>query len=52
MMPASRLTGLQERILRVLGQRVAGWRLAGGGALVGFYLGHRSTRDLDLFWMQ
>jgi hypothetical protein len=24
--------------------------LTGGGALVGFHLGHRETRDLDLFW--
>lgn len=24
--------------------------LTGGGALVGFHLGHRTTRDLDLFW--
>lgn len=26
------------------------WTLTGGGALVGFHLGHRTTRDLDLFW--
>lgn len=26
------------------------WVLAGGAALVGFYLPHRTTRDLDLFW--
>lgn len=26
------------------------WTLTGGGALVGFYLGHRTTRDLDLFF--
>lgn len=26
------------------------WTLTGGGALAGFHLGHRSTRDLDLFW--
>ena len=26
------------------------WALTGGGALVGFYTTHRSTRDLDLFW--
>jgi hypothetical protein len=26
------------------------WTLSGGGALVGFHLGHRETRDLDLFW--
>lgn len=27
-----------------------GWTLTGGGALVGFHLGHRVTRDLDFFW--
>ena len=26
------------------------WTLSGGGALVGFYLKHRETKDLDLFW--
>jgi hypothetical protein len=26
------------------------WTLTGGGALVGFHLHHRRTRDLDLFW--
>jgi hypothetical protein len=28
------------------------WTLVGGAALVGFHLGHRKTRDLDLFWRQ
>jgi hypothetical protein len=37
-------------ILRTLAPAVGGWRLIGGGALVGFYLGHRTTRDLDLQW--
>lgn len=27
-----------------------GWTLSGGGALVGYHLGHRTTRDLDLFF--
>lgn len=27
-----------------------GWTLTGGGALAGFHLGHRVTRDLDFFW--
>lgn len=27
-----------------------GWTLTGGGALAGFHLGHRETRDLDFFW--
>jgi hypothetical protein len=26
------------------------WTLTGGGALAGVYTGHRTTRDLDLFW--
>jgi hypothetical protein len=26
------------------------WTLTGGAALAGFHLGHRTTRDLDLFW--
>lgn len=44
----SQLTSLQRRVLTLL----AGldWTLTGGGALVGFHLGHRTTRDLDLFW--
>jgi hypothetical protein len=28
------------------------WTLTGGGALVGFHVGHRETRDLDLFWRE
>ena len=52
MVVASKLTPLQERILKVLAEADFGWRLVGGGALVGFYLGHRTTRDLDLFWSQ
>lgn len=26
--------------------------LTGGGALAGVHLGHRTTRDLDLFWRE
>ena len=44
----SRLTPLQRRLLVVL--RGLGWTLTGGAALVGYHLGHRTTRDLDLFW--
>ncbi len=42
------LTPLQARVLRVL----AGlpWTLTGGGALIGYHLHHRTTRDLDLFF--
>lgn len=44
----SRLGRLQRRILDSLAGM--GWALTGGGALAGFHLGHRETRDLDLFW--
>lgn len=43
----NRLSPLQRRVLDRVGG--LGWTLTGGGALVGFYLGHRETRDLDLF---
>ena len=46
----SRLTPLQERVLAVLAPMTPRWTLTGGGALAGFHLGHRTTRDLDLFW--
>lgn len=49
-MPGSRLSPLQGRILRVLSGAQPPWTLTGGAALVGFHLGHRVTRDLDLFW--
>jgi Nucleotidyl transferase AbiEii toxin, Type IV TA system len=45
-----RLTPLQRRILRVLAGLTPPWTLTGGGALAGIHLGHRETRDLDLFW--
>ncbi len=44
----SQLTPLQARILEAL-VGIDGV-LTGGGALVGYHLGHRSTRDLDIFW--
>jgi hypothetical protein len=46
----NRLTPLQRRILRVLAGLTPPWTLTGGGALAGVHLGHRETRDLDLFW--
>ena len=49
-MPGDRLTALQHRILRVLAPVEPRWTLTGGGALAGVHLGHRETRDLDLFW--
>lgn len=44
------LTDLQSRILFALAPLKPPWTLVGGGALVGFHLGHRRTRNLDLFW--
>lgn len=49
-MPPSRLTPLQERVLEVVAAAGGDWTLTGGAALAGFYTGHRTTRDLDLFW--
>lgn len=49
-MSGGRLTSLQRRVLKLLADLVPPWTLSGGGALVGFYVGHRETRDLDLFW--
>jgi hypothetical protein len=48
--PSDKLSALQWRILRVLSPLEPAWTLSGGGALVGFYLKHRETKDLDLFW--
>ena len=49
-MSGDKLTPLQRRILRVLAEMTPRWTLTGGGALAGVHLGHRETRDLDLFW--
>jgi len=38
------------RVLSLLAGIDPPWTLTGGGALAGFHLGHRCTRDLDLFW--
>ncbi len=46
----SRLTPLQVHTLELLAGIDPPWTLTGGGALAGFHLGHRTTRDLDLFW--
>jgi hypothetical protein len=48
--PGDRLTPLQRQILEALAGLAPPWTLTGGGALVGVHLGHRETRDLDLFW--
>jgi len=47
---SDKLSALQWRILRVLSPLEPAWTLSGGGALVGFYLKHRETKDLDLVW--
>ena len=49
---AGRLSSLQQRILEGLAPLEPRWTLTGGGALAGLYLGHRTTRDLDLFWRE
>jgi Nucleotidyl transferase AbiEii toxin, Type IV TA system len=49
-MPPSRLTSLQQRVLLALAGIQPSWTLTGGGALAGVHFGHRTTRDLDLFW--
>lgn len=43
------LTELQREILQRFFARRDEFFLTGGAALVGFYLGHRETHDLDLF---
>ncbi len=47
---SKRLNDLQVRILKVLAPAEVEWTLTGGAALAGFYLGHRATEDLDLFF--
>jgi len=51
-MVTDRLTPLQRRILRAVAGLDPPWTLTGGGALAGVHLGHRETRDLDLFWRE
>ncbi len=46
----SRLSPIQRRVIDVLAGFEPRWTLTGGGALAGFHLGHRDTRDLDLFF--
>jgi len=49
-MTGGRLSDLQTRILVLLAELNAPWTLVGGAALAGFHFGHRTTRDLDLFF--
>ena len=46
---ASRLSVLQRDVMRAFFALEHRFFLSGGGALVGFHLGHRETDDLDLF---
>ena len=43
------LTPLQADVLKAFFERERGFFLTGGAALVGYYLHHRETTDLDLF---
>jgi Nucleotidyl transferase AbiEii toxin, Type IV TA system len=45
-----RLDALQLRVLEALAAVKPRFVLSGGAALAGVHLGHRATRDLDLFW--
>ena len=45
-----RLNVLQLRVLEALAGVEPRFVLSGGAALAGVHLGHRTTRDLDLFW--
>ncbi len=47
--PPNLLTALQRDLLEAFFARERRMFLTGGGALAGFYLGHRTTEDLDLF---
>jgi hypothetical protein len=49
-MSGGKLSALQWRVLELLSALAPPWTLTGGGALAGFHLKHRTTRDLDLFW--
>lgn len=48
----SRLSDLQQDFLNAFFGRETRFFLTGGGALVGFHLGHRETHDLDLFTLE
>jgi len=46
---SSGLTALQKEVLAGFMASIPGFVLTGGAALVGYHLGHRQTKDLDLF---
>ena len=45
----SRLTPLQRDLVEAIFAREQRFFLTGGGALVGYFFGHRDTEDIDLF---
>ncbi len=45
----TRLDDLQQEVLAGFFGRESGFFLTGGAALAGYHLGHRTTKDLDLF---
>ena len=51
-MGAITLDPLQLQVLDALSGMDPPWTLFGAGALIGFHLGHRTTRDLDLAFRQ
>lgn len=51
-MAQAKLNNLQNDFLREFFGRENRFYLTGGAALVGFYLGHRETNDLDLFTLE
>lgn len=48
-MSSHQLTPFQSEVLHAFFRREQGFFLTGGAALVGYYLHHRETTDLDLF---
>lgn len=50
--PRSTLDRFQQEILEAFFEREQRFFLTGGAALAGFHLGHRTTRDLDLFTVE
>jgi predicted nucleotidyltransferase len=49
-MASTSLSNTQLTVLSSLAEIRPRFTLVGGAALAGFHLGHRGTRDLDLFW--
>lgn len=48
-MSSTRLNSFQLEVLNLFFRKERRFFLTGGGALAGYYLGHRATKDLDLF---